>query len=332
MQPFHYREQEIAHLQVEDQSDIYIFAFEDWQTPLITFIDPGKTKFSALLAVFKAIKKAKESKRAVILCNGGGAIADKLICIINATLLKQALKIVYFDPFTTSSNKIRKAIARLMLVGTNKIIVWSKGYVDNFSKHLDLQENRFQVLPYKSNHSKKQAIDIPQGNYLFAGGNSARDYPLLIEAARGLDIQVVISTSQTSGFNALDIPDNVIIVQAREPYFSRLMAGCRFVVLPLKKSLIRGAGEQTICNAMFHGKAVVAVDEISASDYIEDGINGYVVKPGDSQGLRRAIDKMLNNPEIQSHMAKEGPRIVQAFYRHEHFRHRIINVCHKLYG
>ena len=319
----------VSHETIKNIHHCKIFSFEEWKSPYIEKVPVKKQNlFYSMIAAIKCIILCSKTPKSVILCNGGGALADKLTCLINSTLLRGRLNIVYFDPFTTSSNRARKKVSKIMLQGVNKIVVWSNKYIDNLSLHLGLPANQFVSIPYKSNHSKFKPISIKQEGYLFSGGNSARDYDTLFKAVKGLDVQVLVSTTMPSVLSCSSVPDNVILLSAREPYFSRLMAGSLFNILPLESGMIRGAGEQTICNAMFHGKTTIALDNISASDYIEDNLDGFVLAPGDDIGLREKIEFLLRNDDVLKHMSELGPAKVKNTYLHRHFHNRIVNICH----
>ncbi len=57
------------------------------------------------------------------------------------------------------------------------------------------------------------------------------------------------------------------------------------MVVPIVCTDLRGGGETNFCNAMWHGKPVIAADSISAKDYIVEGETGYIVPAGDWEAL-----------------------------------------------
>lgn len=67
------------------------------------------------------------------------------------------------------------------------------------------------------------------------------------------------------------------------------MAESGINVVALKKGLLRSAGHQTFLNAMTTGKAVIVTDPKRARDFIEYGVDGVLVPPGDPVALRAAI-------------------------------------------
>jgi len=62
------------------------------------------------------------------------------------------------------------------------------------------------------------------------------------------------------------------------------------------------------------GKPVITTDVRPISDPVEDGVTGYLVKPGDAQGLGRSLDRLLENPESFGAMGEAARRSMIAKY------------------
>lgn len=62
---------------------------------------------------------------------------------------------------------------------------------------------------------------------------------------------------------------------------------------------------------MAMGKAVITSKISSCSDFVEKGVNGFYVAPGDSQALRERILHLLDNPEVAEEMGKNGRLAVE---------------------
>ena len=188
------------------------------------------------------------------------------------------------------------------------------------------------LLPYKANHSagEEQFASSP-GDYLFSGGNSERDYATLFEAVRGTGVRVIVSRTVDWVTAGLDIPDNVEVVEAREPDFGHLMAGARGFVVCLRKGILRGAGEASFLNAMWHHKPTIVADDVSAADYIENGVDGYVVAAGDVPALRQRILEVWNDPERAAALGQAGFDKVRRLYTHEHWKDRVLKLAYVVF-
>ena len=57
------------------------------------------------------------------------------------------------------------------------------------------------------------------------------------------------------------------------------------------------SGETVLLESMAACKAVIATETFTMVEFIQPGVNGYLVKPGDVQGLREKIITMLESPD-----------------------------------
>jgi glycosyltransferase involved in cell wall biosynthesis len=65
--------------------------------------------------------------------------------------------------------------------------------------------------------------------------------------------------------------------------------------------------------AMAAGLPVVATDVNGSHEAIRSGLNGYLVPPGDVEGMAEKIVYLLNNPEKAREMGKRGRELVEEF-------------------
>lgn len=221
------------------------------------------------------------------------------------------------------SGRIKTYCIGRALRSTDLVTVWSRPQIENYHRAFRCPRDRFVFLPYKANHSMSASHPLRVGDYLFSGGNSERDYKTLFEAVRGLPIPVIVSTTKQRTVQGLEVPENVILLRAEKQAFERLMAGSRMVALCLKKGMIRGSGEATFLNAMWHGKPVVVADDVSARDYIEDGVDGFVVPAGSVEQTRRRILELWNDPALTARMGEAGRKKVASRYTHDQYKARM---------
>jgi|SRR5689334_8317423 len=144
-------------------------------------------------------------------------------------------------------------------------------------------------------------------------------------AILGSPLLVIVSAANPNVFTTLDIPENVILLSARVPAeaFARLMAASSFVVVPVNPGLVRGAGEATVVNAMWHGRATICADDICAFEYVQEAVTGYVTPPGEVANLRERIIELRNDPEKAAAMGCAARQIAVADLTSEHFCRRL---------
>ncbi|MDR1923811.1 MAG: hypothetical protein LBQ66_05510 [Planctomycetaceae bacterium] len=255
------------------------------------------------------------------------------------------------------------SFARFAMMEYDVMVLWSRKQVEPHAKLFRLPKEKFIFLPFKSDHSVWQTYDIPMGNFIFAGGNSKRDYKTLVEAVRGTGIPTIISTTdpnvkqsilqpaqiqkrisakQTNNTDAItnqdadaitnqdDLADsvsNVIVLAASEPAFAQLQAASRFVVMPTIYSGLKGTSEANFCNPGWHGKPVIACCDIAAEDYIVEGETGYVVHSGDSEGLRKRIIELWNDSDKVKIMGQKGREHVEKYFTQTKFIRRLLRLA-----
>ena len=148
-----------------------------------------------------------------------------------------------------------------------------------------------------------------------AVGQELRDYPTLVEAVRGLDIDVVIAAEspwsrRTDSSAGLDLPANVEARGFNLFDLRQLYAEASFVVVPLQETDFQ-AGITTILEAMSMGKAVICTRTTGQIDTIVDGETGLYVPPGDEIALRAAIEELLADADAAARIGAAGQRWVR---------------------
>ncbi len=106
----------------------------------------------------------------------------------------------------------------------------------------------------------------------------------------------------------LDVSENVIftgsISRKELPYY---YAACNVSAVP---SIVEAFGLVTV-EAMACGKPVIGSNVGGIPDVIVDGVNGFLVKPRDVEGLAEKIIFLLNNLELAEKMGRRGRQIAE---------------------
>ena len=66
--------------------------------------------------------------------------------------------------------------------------------------------------------------------------------------------------------------------------------------------------------AMAHGKAVIAYNVGGISDWLEDGVNGYLVRRGRISDLSLVINELLRNSQLRERLGLNGRRLFEEKY------------------
>ena len=184
--------------------------------------------------------------------------------------------------------------------------------------HVDPERVVFQPFP----NTLHAHWDMPTGDggYLFAGGNSMRDYGVLEAALDGTGVPARIASSWSP---SRGLPHLQAGSTSHEEYM-QLLAHARAVVVPLRK-MVRSAGQQTYLNAMALGKPVVVTEAPGVRDYIVDGVTGVIVAP-QVEALRAAILHVMDpaNAPQYAEMGRRARQDVRQRFREEHYRHGLL--------
>jgi glycosyltransferase involved in cell wall biosynthesis len=143
-----------------------------------------------------------------------------------------------------------------------------------------------------------------------AVGQERRDYPTLVEAVTGLDLDVAIAAASPwstyrDSAAGLGVPPNVTARGYDLFALRQLYADAAFVVVPLEDTDFQ-AGITTILEAMSMGRAVICTRTKGQTDAIVDGESGVYVPPGDAATLRTAIERLVADPAEAARLGANG--------------------------
>jgi glycosyltransferase involved in cell wall biosynthesis len=139
----------------------------------------------------------------------------------------------------------------------------------------------------------------------------------LVEAADGIPLVVV-------GDGPLR--DRVPGTQGFVPHAEllRLYERAAVVAVPSRRE-----GFGVVCaEAMAHGRPVVAGAVGGLLDLVVDGETGVLVRPGDVDGLRSAIRRLLDDPELRRRMGAAARRRAGEFFSWESVTRATVAVYH----
>lgn len=199
----------------------------------------------------------------------------------------------------------------------SKIITISRAEAESLKEALRLPENLVTALltPVDTDfyHPRYANVPLRQQDHIQSLGLSHRDYPTLIRAMRKLpDIPCHLRVGSTwvnhkAGHEDEVLPPNIELksfvppVALREAY-----AHSRFIVVPIKNDTQWSAGCTSVQIAQAMGKAVIASDRPGLANYVADGEDGILVRTGDENDMRDAIEYLWRNPEKAAQMGEKG--------------------------
>lgn len=149
-----------------------------------------------------------------------------------------------------------------------------------------------RCVPFFATLDEDLAVVPPDVGYVFAGGDTHRDFVPLLEAARRFPRQRFVVATRSLPRGAVP-PPNVEVVQHDLPGFVEAMRGAVVVVVPLRTGLKRSTGLIALLNAMRLARPVVVTDAVGIREYAGTGA-GPIVVDGTAAGYEEAIGYLLD--------------------------------------
>lgn len=153
------------------------------------------------------------------------------------------------------------------------------------------------------------------GGYIFAiGHDHSRDYELLLEACRGIDMPLVLRTNLP-----VRVPDDmrarVEVIGTRISFreVRALYRQARLVAVPLRETDNAG-GVTAALEAMAMAKPMVCTDTATTRDFVSHGEQALITPPGDAPAMRTAIERLLADPAMAAWMGRMGRRAMETVY------------------
>ncbi|MFP5213652.1 MAG: glycosyltransferase family 4 protein [Acidobacteriota bacterium] len=206
--------------------------------------------------------------------------------------------------------RLRLALLRLAVPGIDLFLCTSTEEEAIYCELLGVKPERMVFFPDAppTNFLRSEAKRSP-GDYLFAYGNSDRDFDTLVEAVRPLGLKCRILSQAYRPKGAL--PPNVELIAHRvtEEELIGLIASSRLVVLPLKDYLV-AAGQNTMLETMALRCPLVVSANPATREYGREGETALFCEPGDVEGLGRCIGQMLEDPGRAEAMGARGREAV----------------------
>ena len=177
-------------------------------------------------------------------------------------------------------------------------------------------------------------IDVRPERRISSAGLELRDYPTLIEAVRGLDLDVKLAAAspwskRKNETQNRQLPANVSAKGYGYRDLRDLYASSAFIVVPLYETDFQ-AGVTAILEAMAMGKAVIVSKTRGQRDVIEDGVTGIYVPPEDSAAMRTAITELLAAPGRAARIGAKAREAVVARMSLDIWADRIADVIRRV--
>jgi len=156
---------------------------------------------------------------------------------------------------------------------------------------------------------------LPADGYLLFVGSLTRQKGIetLLEAYAGLaGAPALVLVGYTLPESPTTFPPNVVVLK-NWPH-AAVMTAWRHSLVGIVPSIWPDPCPSVAMEAMAAGKAVIASDIGGLPEIVEDGKTGILVPPGRPEALRRAIARLVDDPDLAARMGAAGRARVTAFH------------------
>ncbi len=227
---------------------------------------------------------------------------------------------------------IQSAVVALADRAICRYIVWSTEEKTAFPGNWGVDPAKVRCCPFFYTLTEKELEPgVESEGYVFAGGNSHRDYQALLEAAKRLPhLRFVIATTKLRG---RDLPPNVLAQPTTHEEFIDQLRKASAVVIPMRKGLRRSAGQQTYLNAMLLGKPTIVTEAYGVRDHVSDGETALIV-PNEEQSLSEALTWVFDEKNIDKveQMCARARGVVSSRFSFGNHMNGILSVLDEVRG
>jgi glycosyltransferase involved in cell wall biosynthesis len=171
-----------------------------------------------------------------------------------------------------------------------------------YAQMFGLPRRRFRFLPmdYPDCFSYPEC---PKKDYVFAYGNSARDFSVLIEAARNVSLPVII-LSQSFRPDA-QLPTNVTLINQPVPESAlfEYITRARAVVLPLLHFDF-SVGQRALMEVMSLGCPCIVTRNMATIEYGKDEESVLFFDAGDGAGLTARLQSLIADAALAKRLGR----------------------------
>ena len=206
---------------------------------------------------------------------------------------------------------------RRLVLAADEHATLSAGAAAGLAGWLDVPPDRVTVLPFGIDHGFWHDTKASgETRIVSVGSDAGRDYRTLLAAVGDKPLHIV--TRQT-----LSIPAaaDVRVTYEHTPAELRdVYSGSRFVVTPLHDR-DQPSGQSAALQAMSCARAVILTRTRGwwGEDLLVDGDNCVLVRPGDTDGLRRAIADLWDDPERCRRLGTRARATVERWFGEDRF-------------
>lgn len=291
----------------EQGCDVQLYAF--FQQEKERFISKSQFIKREILCFIKLLFKILFLRNKKIFCTGGYYALLLVYKLVDPFLGKKSeIYIFNFYLHAAGKNKIVQTVIRFLFNNDKcTLIVQSPAEVDYYKRIIPTLKVYF--VPYCTDPLEQHERGVKQinGDYIFTGGYTNRDYESVINCAKQLPDQlfvVVVSSLNTEVIKTL-LPDNIMLYKdVSIVEFENLLGHSQIVIVPLKDDV--GASGQMLCLAAMQNKKPIVYCDISSINYYFNKNSGIPYSLNNSDSMLQALTELINNNSLTKKLGENA--------------------------
>ena len=198
--------------------------------------------------------------------------------------------------------RLRLLLMKIAIPGIDHFLTTSEEETLLYSSMFAIQPSKIRFYPMSPPRHFLNKFLFNCKGYIFAYGNSDRDYDTLIKSIEGINEQVFILTQAYTPPSSRVPPNVKIITRRREGLdLIELITSARLVVLPLNDASI-SSGQTAMLETMALGRPLIVTSNMATREYAVNKKTALFYEAGDWLQLKESIQLILDNQVIAEHI------------------------------
>ncbi|MCA9665027.1 MAG: glycosyltransferase [Myxococcales bacterium] len=260
----------------------------------------------------------------------------RTLCALRAVMPFNKAKLVLVDlilpPPHTFMQKAKAQLYRQLLKQADLLLLFMKD-TSGIKRYYGIPPEKCRYIPFKVNDfDKLSAMAKIDGDYIWAGGRSHRDYDTFTRAVSAAGFPTRITAPKLdeqrqhgSDFAGHTLPPHVQLIHddGTNESWNRTIADAKMVVMPVKKGVVSPAGVSAYLVAMALKKCVIISNCPAVDGILENDKHAIIVPPGDVDALKNAITRAWTDDEYRNRIAENGYQYAMSLGGTDQLRHNI---------
>jgi hypothetical protein len=207
--------------------------------------------------------------------------------------------------------RLRIAVLRLALPGIDELLCTSREEASLYEKMFNLAPGRVKFFP---DVPPSQFLTVrtvaPVSDYIFACGNSDRDFGTLLAAVEGLGYDTVILSQQFTPLRPLPVGVRILAHRISMQAMQELIQQAAVVVVPLEHYRV-AAGQNSLLEAMALGRPVIVTENFATREYAVHGDTALLCPAGDTARMAQLLRQVFEDRDAAEAMAARARKATE---------------------